>query len=185
MPLLFSLRLARFNDAFGGEAIDFRVLISGFAQGFARMFAQHRRRPRSAVAVREKCSGEPIALVFPARMIKIDTHAACERLRMLERLADRMNGADRNAGRVERFDPLASCARCDDCVHRSGQCGEISHARGVGRKSRISAPFGMAQHIGDPLPVRLIGAADIDPSIACEPEYGAVRMCADPVAPGD
>jgi hypothetical protein len=37
-------------------------------------------------------------------VLKFDDHAACTRLWMIKRCADCMNGADRNAGGIERFD---------------------------------------------------------------------------------
>ena len=90
-----------------------------------------------------------------------------QRLRVLERLADRVHRA-RPARRPRRRprSTRPSCACASTALIASVERGEVRHARGVGGEARIVAPLRMTEHVGDALPVRLVRAADVDPAVA-------------------
>ena len=85
---------------------------------------------------------------------------------MRKRLADRMHGSCGDACGIERRDPRVARPRQQNRTHQSHERIEMLHARRVGHETGVVAPFRMAQHVGDPLPVRLVGSADVDPAVA-------------------
>ena len=77
----------------------------------------------------------------------------------------RVHCSGRHAGRVEGFDPLGPAASTEHGVHLFDQSVEVRHSIGVRRETRIAAPLWMPKYFGNALPVRLVGAADVDPAV--------------------
>src|SRR5689334_22085244 len=75
------------------------------------------------------------------RMNEIDDHAARARLRMRERLANRIDGTDRNARRIEGRDPLGLRPGGEHGVHLRDKLIEMTHAHRVVGEARIVAPL--------------------------------------------
>ncbi len=103
----------------------------------------------------------------------------------VERFAERMHRTGRHAGRVERRRSIRrACACAAPRSSRSTSSSRCSHARRVGREARIVAPLGMAEHIGNALPVRLVRAADVDVAVARLETPGTARSGCAPIRAG-
>ena len=104
-------------------------------------------------------------------MLQVDHHAARQYLRMRQGLADRIHRPHRHAGGVEHLDPVRAIVPCQHRLHRRDQFGQVAHPVGIGGEARIGLPLRVPQHIGDALPVRLVGTADVDVAVG-----GAERL---------
>ena len=161
------------DDAAGDERIDVGVRVAVLAQHLARVLAQQRRGARDR---RRRCGKVDRAaerLGRPGlRMDEVDDHAARERLRMRERLADRV-APDPPARRRRRSASIhsalvrvASTASIRDVsAARFAMRAELVAKRGSSRHSGCPSTSAMRSQFG------LVRAADVDPAVA-----GAKRL---------
>src|SRR5437588_807056 len=80
------------------------------------------------------------------------------------RESERSSGAE--AGRLEVVHPLGRRAALRAFREDRHERGEVSHAIAVGDEAWVPGELGPADHAHDALPVRLVGAADVDPAVA-------------------
>ncbi len=98
-------------------------------------------------------------------MLLLDHHLARQRLRVRQRLADRMHRPGRHARGIECRQPVGRRLRAQDLGHRGQQGVAVAHAVRVQPIARIGQPLGPAQHLRDPFPVLLVGAPDDDVAV--------------------
>ena len=117
--------------------------------------------------VSENLTGMPSAFVAPgARVIDLDHHLARGDLRIGEHVADPVDRADRHAGGLEVADPVGRGALAQPLADQRRRARRGSRMRSrVGREPRIVGELRAADHLDDALPVRLVGAADVDPAV--------------------
>src|SRR3546814_1604951 len=70
------------------------------------------------------------------RVVKVDHHAARQRLGVRERLAYGVYGPSRHTRRVKRLDPVSSIVLSQDRIHQHNQSIQVGHPIAIGdRKS--------------------------------------------------
>jgi hypothetical protein len=94
------------------------------------------------------------------RIARVLNKTAVTHLRVGEHLRVVVERAARHTGCFEHLDPVVGRFRRQHRVHRVLQRFTVRHARLVGRKTRVLAPFRVAQSLGTARPDRLAGRTD-------------------------
>ena len=141
-----------------------------FGQHLPRVLAEQRCRARDLARRRESLIGRPSARgAASARMIEFTTIVARQACGSRATSAIELIGRRARLG-FERRRSLAPVPGLQLFAHRRGERAGSSCAR-VGAKARVLEPVGRAEHARQALPVRLVGAADVEPAVG-----GAKRL---------
>src|SRR5947209_3785815 len=140
---LNDLRLAQFGD---GLVVEGKLA----GEDFVAVLAERRRcAPHGAGGIRElERNPEHLQGADGGMLDRLD-HVARGRLRVVERLGDRVDLPAGNSNRLELGEPWIGVIVRHRLVDHTVDQRPVLDPRAVARKTLILRPFGMAEHFGD------------------------------------
>src|SRR5262245_35908103 len=145
---------------FGNRLI---VQVELASKNFLAVLSERRRRaPHGAGGIGE-LEGNPEHLQgADGGMRDCLDHGARGRVRIIERLSDRIDLAAGNPRRLELGEPGIGAVTRECLVDQTIEESPMLHTRAVARKRRILGPFGITEHFGHAPELTLIANSDRD-----------------------